>query len=491
MTVNRQDGPSAGEQENPDVQQDSKAVEYIGDPATATATDSGTPATSSEQNEPVSAGQPGDVLNVPDGSPGLETKSPSSHAGIRSTSSKFASLRATFENSASTEDSPSVMRRRQASSDKTHDLTWEQREAYESEIAKIKADLEQEKELRISFEEKITGLEEEIESLHEQLGQRDEQWRDEFEKRSAELMEAAESRLDMMASEARSREDEALNLQKQLSDLKQGIATSTRSGLQVSDTTFKQEFDVLQYEVQNWVVNHFRRIKVEASAEQMCERLERVAEARHLEHLRPLYEKYDSEAKISILQATVAAYMLEIFDEPYLYGLQGQAEFGKRAKQAADSLSSVLDQESYHRWRAITFDAIRSSEAIKNPVDSAATGVAEMICIALKAITDADDTEKCQPSLKPIISRAISVAHLIRVQQATYEFSLPFPADVFRPESMESIVEDVDEVDERLIRCATFPSIIKTSVVEKDSTQPGGVVVKAKVLCNEKVEGVE
>ena len=483
MTINKQDGPVVGEGELSSLQQDGKLVDGAEDAAALPVVE--TPSIVNDQSEPRSAEQPQELLNVPEGSPAPDGKSSSGHGGQRSTSSKFASLRATFEQSAPADDNSNMMRRRLPSHDKAIEITGDQREGYESEIARLKDEVEKEKELRITFEEKITGLEEEVDGLNGQLEQRDEQWRMEFEKRSAELIEAAEGRLDMMASEARSREEEALNLQKQLSDLKQGIATSTRSGLQVSDTTFKQEFDVLQHEVQNWVVNNFRRIKIEASAEDMCSRLDKVAEARHLKHLKPLYGQYDPGAKIPILQATVAAYMLEIFEEPYLYGLQGQGDLGKRAKQAADTLLTVLDRETYHRWRAMTFDAIRSSESINEPVDSAATGVAEMICVALKALTDAEDTENRQPSLKPIILRAISVAHLIRVQQSTYEFLLPYPGDAFDQDTMESIVEDLDDDDNRIVRCATFPSIAKTNDVAGGGPNPGGVIAKAKVLCGE------
>ena len=401
--------------------------------------------------------------------------------GTRATSSKFASLRAAFEQPNAPEAAADSVKRRLSSSDKSIDRMSERKQEYETEISKLKDELEKEKEMRIAYEEKVTAMEEEIDELQSQLEGHEE----EFERSIAQLKNEAEARLNAMANEARSRTQDASNLQKQLVELKKSVSTSTRTSAQVSDTTFGQQIGILQHEVQNWVVNNFRRVKVELSAEELCTKIKLVTEDKQYERLKPIYEAFDSVVKLPIYQATVACFMMEIFEEPFLFGLQGQRDWGKRLKQAAEGLSSVFDASTYHRWRATTFDALRQVDGIKEPVDKSAAALAELVCITLQAITDIDESDARLASLKTIVLRAISLAHLIRVQQSQYLFTLPAPNDQFDPASMDDINEDVDGDAERTIRCATFPSIFKLSDEDGDMLDERNVVVKAKVLCNE------
>lgn len=443
--------------------------------------------TPSEQSRPESLDGVNDGSNLGDGNhdrekPPSSDRSTPNRSGMRSTSSKFASLRATFEQTSSGDGIADIGRRRLNDSEKGNEMTAEQKQNYTTEIAKLKDELDKEKELRVAFEEKVNSLEEEVDELSEALEQRDEQWRSEFEQRSAQLMADANGRFDAAAKEARSRENEAANLQRQLMDLKQTVASSTKTTPQVSDTTFRQEIETLQHEVQNWVVNHFRRAKIVASAEELCKKLEKVAEAKHVESLKPIYETFDSGTKIPIYQATVACYMMEIFDEPYLFGLKEQ-ESSKRSRQAADSLQDVFDPETFNRWRSMTFDSLRRSECINDPVETAASGISELICIALKALSDAEDGENWEATLKPILKRAISLAHLIRVQHAQYEYRFPSPGQTFDPDTMDDIAEDGEGDMERIVGCSTFPSLTKLCEDHAADTDKNQVVVKAKVLC--------
>lgn len=401
-----------------------------------------------------------------------------SQGGIRSTSSKFASLRAAFEQGGSSGDTGADgVKRRLVSTDKGSEKNAGKDQDQEIEILKLREELEKERELRVAFEERVTSQEEEIEDLTEQSEHRDMMWKEEYERRSLREREEAAAQLSLMGGEARS-------LQKQLADLKRSVSTSTRNTTQVSDTTIRQEIGVLQHEVQNWVVNNFRRAKSDGSPEELCVRLEKVSEAKQFEFLRPVYSTFELAAKLPIYQATVACYMMEVFDEPYLFGLVGQRDWAKRVRQAADALPGVLETAAYNRWRAATFDALRQSERIKEPVESATNGIAEMICITLKALTDVEESEMMHTSLRTIVRRAVSLAHVIRVQQARYEFVLPKPAESFDADSMEDIADESESDTERTIRCATFPAIVKVSNDEGDHLDVRSLVVKAKVLCN-------
>jgi hypothetical protein len=401
--------------------------------------------------------------------------------GTRNASSKFASLRAAFEQPNPSEAAPDSVKRRLSSSEKSLDRVSERKHEYEAEINKLKDELEKEKEMRIAYEEKVTQLEEESEELQAQL----EEQEHEHEQTIQRLKTEAEARLNAMASEVRSRTQDNNNLQKQLVDLKRSVSTSTRTSPQVSDTTFAQEIGILQHEVQNWVVNNFRRVRLEATPEELCTKIELVTESKQYERLKLMYATFDAAVKLPIYQATVACFMMEIFEEPFLFGLQGQRDWGKRLKQAAEGLSSVFDSTTYNRWRASTFDTLRQADGIKEPVESSATALAEMICIALKTITEVEDSDARLASLKTIVLRAISLAHLIRVQQSQYLFSLPPPGDQFDITSMDDINEEVDGDAQRTIRCATFPAIFKLSDEDGDLLDEKNVVAKAKVLCND------
>lgn len=410
------------------------------------------------------------------------TSSMPNRGSMRSTSSKFASLRAAFEQGPSAETTTDTAKRRLASGEKSSvDRFSERKQEYEAEIARLKDDLEKEKDLRLAFEEKVTSVEEELDELNAQLEERDE----EYERSITQLKTEAEAQLNAMASEARSRGQDADNLQRQLADLKRSVSTSTRTTSQVSDTTFRQEIDVIQHEIQNWVVNNFRRVKVEASPDELCDKIEKVAEPEQLDFLRSIYQSFDQSAKLPIYQATVTCYVMEIFDEPFLFGLQGQWDWAKRLKQAAEGLQSVLEPGTYNRWRSSTLDALRQSEGINEPLEKAASGIAEMICITLQAITDVENSEARLSSLKSIIHRAISLAHLIRVQQAQYQFVLPHPEERFDATSMEDISDETEGEVERTVRCATYPAITKLTDEDGNQLDERNVVVKAKVLCHD------
>jgi predicted nucleic acid-binding Zn-ribbon protein len=409
------------------------------------------------------------------------TSSSIKRGGARSTSSKFASLRANFEQPNSPESAGDSTKRKLSNIEHVTDRAGERKQELEGELTRLKDELEKEREMRIAYEEKVTQLEEEVDELQSQL----EEQEHEHEQQTLQLKSEAESRINALASEARNRTHDTNNLQKQLVDLKRDVSASTRSSPQTSDATFRQEVEILQHEVQNWVVNNYRRVKLDAIPDALCKKIESVAESKQYERLKPIYEKFDVRAKLPIFQATVACFMMEVFEEPFLFGLQGQRDWGKRLKQAAEGLSSVFDAATYNRWRASTFNTLRQAEGIREPVESSATALAEMICITLKAITDVEDSDARLSSLKTIVLRAISTAHLIRVQQSQYLFSLPAPDEPFDSVSMDDINEVVDGDSRIPIRCATFPAIFKLSDGDGDMLEERNVVVKAKVLCND------
>lgn len=68
----------------------------------------------------------------------------------------------------------------------------------------------------------------------------------------------------LRASESRAREMavQADELRRQMLDLKQSISTSARVPNQVTDQELAQGLNTLNHEIQNWVVQYFRKVKI-------------------------------------------------------------------------------------------------------------------------------------------------------------------------------------------------------------------------------------
>lgn len=412
----------------------------------------------------------------------------SGSAPQRSTSSKFASLRAAFETTgASANSSPEngIRKRLTSSSDLNLGKHRERNSEYEAEIARLKDEVGQERELRVAYEGKVTSLEEEMDVASEKLLKQTEELAVAVQ-RATELEQLKDDASDADEEVAYANDlQDPIALRQQLNDLKRSISRSTRPTGQLTDTMLRQEIGLLQHEMQNWVVNNFRKAKIEASPAEMCKKLSRIAESEQVGRLRPLYEAFDASAKLAIFQSTVAVYMMEIFTDRFLFGLRGQHEWAKRTRQAAETLPAALDIATYNRWRAVTFSALTQSAAVKDTIESAVAGMAEMICITLNALTEMEESEARLNSLKSIVRRAISLAHQIQSQQAQYQFVLPAPGALFEMSSMDNIFDDGETDSELDVRCSTFPAFLKTVDDEGASLEPRKIVFRAKVLCRE------
>ena len=226
------------------------------------------------------------------------------------------------------------------------------RQAAEARRAQLEETLEKEADLRHAFEEQCTGLEEEVEDLKTQLAKKDAAFKSELEKRMQELAREqsdALKELKTVRTRASQRESQNDGLQRQLTDLKRSISRSTRVETVVtSDSTFRQEMDTLSYEVQNWVVNNYRKAKVNASMGELHLKLKRAVDERHLAKLKPVYARWKSENKLAIFQATVVCLLMDIFEEQLLYGMPVDEEWAVSIRKSADSMSGVLGPAQFN-----------------------------------------------------------------------------------------------------------------------------------------------
>lgn len=281
-------------------------------------------------------------------------------------------------------------------------------------------------------------------------------------------------------------QQEVHSLQRQLFELKRSIAVGTRIDNQVSDTSFAQQVQDLYHSSRDWTINNFRRAKLDFTPAEMTVKLEQIADHGLRERLRPLYQQYDAALKLPILHATMVYCLLEVFDEPFLYGLPAEQEWCRDIRKASTTLLDTLSPSAHNKWRSITLDALRQSQGIDEWIERASSNLAGRTCTTLDVVTGIEDenSQARVSSLKAILKRAISLAHLFRVQRPRYEFQMPTPGTTFLPEDMEDTSVDADHPISPSVRFAMFPSVSKFGGESGDSAQASSIVVKAKVLCN-------
>lgn len=436
---------------------------------------------------------------------------PSAQATLRSSGNKVLGLRAAFEQGRGQSRSPqrptsqsytppekrvTVSGERLAALEAEiarlrNDLSNEQsqRQAVEAKRAELEDTLSKEADLRHAFEEKCTGLEEEVENLKTQLAKQDAAFKHELEKRTQELAREqsdAVRELKSVRTRASVRDSQADGLQRQLTDLKRSISRSTRVETVVtSDSTFRQEMDTISYEVQNWVVNNYRKAKVNPSMGELHLKLKRAVNERRLEKLKPVYARWRSENKLAIFQATVVCLMMDIFEEQLLYGMPTNEDWAVSIRNTAASMSSVLGPAQFNRWRSTTLDSVRNSEPMGPAMDRAAYQLTDDICTVLDEVTEMNRSDAKISSLQTTIKRTITLAHLFRIQRSQFDVKLPTLNDAFDPETMENTAFDSDAQAGSPLDCAIFPAVLKVGDERGENTQWRNVVLKARVICGE------
>lgn len=421
-------------------------------------------------------------------------------SSLRTSTSKIANLRAAFEKDLDSE--PAAPKRRLKSADRSTEGAQQEIAELEKELTRVKDDLQKEQELRIAFEDKCTALEDELDGAQRKSDEEMAASKADWEHTSQALMQdraTAVERMQQHEAEAKIHKDEASGYQRQLSDLKRNISQSTRVDGQVSDATLSQEMRILHHEIQNWVVNNFRRPRRDMEPDELCEILDRVAQPPHQALLRPMYQAFDRSAKLSIYQATAVSYLMDIFNDPLLFGLPSEPAWRSHLWETQTALSTLLEAVAYNKWRASTLDTLRQSSSIGPSILNASTLLAAQICTTLTALTDSEpDVPARRASLDLILAHAVALAHTFRVQRPGYEFVWPLAGQVFAPELMDDIrAEEREDTTtttpaaavkkRRVVLCATFPSVFKIGDEVGAHMHLRNILVKARVLCREEI----
>ncbi|KAI7360723.1 hypothetical protein KC354_g8630 [Hortaea werneckii] len=445
-------------------------------------TESNQPSTGQEDSLPDNAaisashGEEDSQMQLDDGliSSAKEQNSPESQSGranSRSTSSKFANLRAAFEKDTSTDGPPKRNFARSAECGRQ----------CQDEIGKLRDERDREEEMKIALEEKCTKLEEELEALEQQTRGKKEAGRltPGQETNGTNEQDHEEARAPTAQS------DEVHLLQQQLAELKKTISTSTRMSSSVTDSTFAQEMGVLHHELQNWIVLNFRRAKMDVAPNELCNRLEGTGDFERVAWLQQIFRVFDPSAKLAFLQCVATVFLMDVFCAELVFGLNEGEQWCAVLLKADGSMQKTLGSQAYGKWRAATVEAVGQSAVFQDHLQKANEGVADSICHSLHKLTEIDTGEGGKASLIGIVKRAVSLAHLFSFQQAQYQFILPNPGTPFDAETMEDIAQDGEELSSSVISCVTFPFIIKNGDECGDNTHLRNVIMKSRVLCRE------
>lgn len=433
----------------------------------------------------VSPGSPAtrpDSISVAHGNVMSSPSSMGRRTSLKRSVSNVASLRATFEHAGPSETPSNWFEKApyrsfsERNSNRSHEQDAEisRLESRLADEVKKRESCQRELETQLKFEAKNRRrLQERCEMLEKKI--RDDQTA------RPHIIQEVPSRTNA-THDASNEESGSASMQRQLNELKRSISTATRIGNQVSDATFSQEILKLHHELQNFIVNAFRRTKLVKTPKELCDTLEGVSTAQHFEYLRPLFMALEPSMTLAALQATATCLLMDVFSEPLLFGLPEQQAWHESLRQTVKTLYSIFPPSTFNKWRSLTLEAVRHNCSSEEALHLAAGRVSENICTTLSAITDVQDLNERASSLTSIVLRAVHLSHLFRVQQSQYELTLPVSGTLFRPDLMEDHTLDDETIPEHTIICATFPSVVKYGGEDGENMQRLNVIVKAKVL---------
>ncbi|KIH91476.1 hypothetical protein SPBR_01349 [Sporothrix brasiliensis 5110] len=323
--------------------------------------------------------------------------------------------------------------------------------------------------------------------LQQQLAQTDTEnqlLRAEVELREAERAELRAGWEEMQRS-AVARDEEARSLREQVRGLKEWVSTSTRAGGQVaSDEVFGDGMARLANGVQNWVIMHFRRAKLDTDKASKNAR-------ESLAQLVPMYDDLRHSAKLHLLQSAVSRVLVDLIFDAYFVGLPPQ--------QAAqlEEVESFLKPfagtaEPINQWRALTLDIVSkdSAQQLQAETTRVVDQVVTRVNDVLDAITDVQRTDARDHTLRQLVTSALELARLLVIQKAVFRVIMPSIVPhqqvLFDAATMEDIggeEDDDDGLSLREIACVTFPGIIKRGDETGSHLQYTNVICKARVLC--------
>ncbi|OAA66296.1 hypothetical protein ISF_04134 [Cordyceps fumosorosea ARSEF 2679] len=326
--------------------------------------------------------------------------------------------------------------------------------------------------------------------------------RAEVDVREAERAELRQG-WEALRRELQGRDEEVRALRMQVRGLKEFVSTSTRADGQASDEVFGDGMARLGNGLQNWVISHFRRAKLDLSTldDETTE---------EISNLIPMYEELATTAKVHLLQSVVSRILVDMVFDAYFVGLSDDQT--RQLCQMEETLGELCGDsgsgESVNRWRAATLSLLRR-EGSPALLRDGATAVAEAVVAQTSRILDrltggssgGGGRESRDVTLRALVNDAIELARLLVVQKAVLRVCMPrvLPHErvFFDASTMEDIgggAEEEEEYDDgegqgmrrrREVRCVVFPGVVKRGDEEGAQMQYRNVLCKAKVVCRQ------
>ena len=146
--------------------------------------------------------------------------------------------------------------------------------------------------------------------------------------------------------------------------------------------------------------------------------------------------------------------------------------------------------ESMNQWRSTTLAILDkvAIEKLQAETTAIVEAVVKQVNNIMESISDIQHSESRDQSLRALINSSIELSRLLRIQKAVFSTIMPsiegHQRTIFDPELMEDIGgEDEDTLNEREIRCVTFPGIVKTGDENGERNHLRNIVAKIRVLC--------
>ncbi|TVY83576.1 hypothetical protein LSUE1_G001240 [Lachnellula suecica] len=193
-------------------------------------------------------------------------------------------------------------------------------------------------------------------------------------------------------------------------------------------------------------------------------------------------------SKIHFVQSLVSRLLVEEVFQAYFVGLE--KEHADELERVEKYLSQFGPVESINTWRSTTLSILHKDAPTKlQPQTTALTNtIITRLNTIMASISDTQPSESRDASLRVLISTAIDLSRLLRVQKAVFTVTMPVLVEhqqtMFDVDCMEDIGgEDEETLHEREIRCVTFPGIVKAGDEHGESVYLRNVVAKIRVLC--------
>lgn len=130
----------------------------------------------------------------------------------------------------------------------------------------------------------------------------------------------------------------------------------------------------------------------------------------------------------------------------------------------------VAANASYNEWRSQTFAFLHRAEGdLKSKIDAATekrkAQLMREVADVMSALTKTELDESQQTGLSKIVGSAIALSRVLRLQRAVYGCVFPAMDETGFLNFDKDLMDDVydgEETSDTLVRCVTFPALIKT-----------------------------